>query len=209
MPEQGLQAGSNDWLMLTPSGALQAFSQPEPDAAAVVLQWLLSGTEAVSYRAWLARHPQHDALLRLALESGWIQRLQQPMQGPQGRLDDFLQHVVGSLSDVRQATLASEGGFCLSRSGMQTEEAELLCAAAADYFDFARRQARRGLDIRQHFMTLHREPHLLLTSHTFVPLWVDGVGYWLVLIGEPLLNNPALVELLWGIRLAGTRFGEN
>jgi hypothetical protein len=35
---------------------------------------------------------------------------------------------------------------------------------------------------------------------------VDGAGYWLVLGGEPLLNNPAMVELLWGIKAAGTRF---
>ncbi|NTV86779.1 MAG: hypothetical protein HGA21_08560, partial [Burkholderiaceae bacterium] len=40
----------------------------------------------------------------------------------------------------------------------------------------------------------------------FIPFWVDGAGYWLVLAGEPLLNNPALVELLWGIKEAGTRF---
>jgi len=28
----------------------------------------------------------------------------------------------------------------------------------------------------------------------------------LVIAGEPLLNNPVLVELVWGIQTAGTRF---
>ena len=30
--------------------------------------------------------------------------------------------------------------------------------------------------------------------------------HWLILGGEPLLNNRALVELIWGIRTAGTKF---
>jgi hypothetical protein len=33
-----------------------------------------------------------------------------------------------------------------------------------------------------------------------------SAGYWLIVMGEPLLNNPALVELLWGIKQAGARF---
>lgn len=49
-------------------------------------------------------------------------------------------------------------------------------------------------------------PGILLPEHVFLPFWVDGAGYWLILMGEPLLNNPALVELLWGIKQAGTRF---
>jgi hypothetical protein len=40
-----------------------------------------------------------------------------------------------------------------------------------------------------------------------VPFWVDGAGYWLIVMGEPLLNNPALLELIWAIKQAGSRFG--
>jgi hypothetical protein len=47
---------------------------------------------------------------------------------------------------------------------------------------------------------------MLLPATTFMLFWVDGVGYWLILGGEPLLNNRALVELIWGIRVAGTKF---
>ena len=39
-----------------------------------------------------------------------------------------------------------------------------------------------------------------------MPFWVDGSGYWLVVAGEPLLNNLAMVELVWSIRLAANRF---
>ena len=45
-----------------------------------------------------------------------------------------------------------------------------------------------------------------MPSHAFLPFWVDEAGYWLIVMGEPLLNNPALVELFWGLKQAGTRF---
>jgi len=197
-----------EWLMLTPGGALKAFGQAATAPHELALQHLLSADAALETAAWLDSESRTPDILEEAIANGWVQRLQQPMQGPDSHLDHFLQHVVASLSDERRAALASESGFCLGRAGLEADEAEVLCAAAADYFDFAKRQTRRGWDIHRHFVTFHREAHLLLPTHTFVPLWVDGVGYWLVILGEPLLNNPALVELLWGIKRAGSRFGD-
>ena len=55
-------------------------------------------------------------------------------------------------------------------------------------------------------MSFHVDADFLLPTFSFVPFWADGAGYWLIVAGEPLLNNPALVELLWGIKVAGTRF---
>jgi hypothetical protein len=102
--------------------------------------------------------------------------------------------------------LASEGGFCLGRSGIDQDEADALSAAAADYSDFAARQARRGWSGAKGLVSFHVDADFLLPTFSFVPLWVDGAGYWLIVAGEPLLNNPALVELLWGVKAAGTRF---
>ena len=45
-----------------------------------------------------------------------------------------------------------------------------------------------------------------LATTTQMRVWVDGTGYWLILGGERMLNNRALVELIWGIRTAGTKF---
>ncbi len=47
---------------------------------------------------------------------------------------------------------------------------------------------------------------MLLPTTTLMLFWVDGTGYWLILGCVPLLNNRALVELIWGIRTAGTKF---
>lgn len=195
-----------DYLMLTPAGALHAFARKTPDASESALQVLLTGERALDLAAWSAAEPLAPAALASALAHGWVQPLHRPLQGPDARLDDFLQHVIASLSGERRAVLASEGGFCLGRAGVEQDEADTLCAAAADYSDFAARQARRGWDGGAHYVAFHRDAEFLLPSHCFLPFWVDGAGYWLVLMGEPLLNNPALVELLWGLKQAGTRF---
>jgi hypothetical protein len=192
--------------MLTPSGVLHAFAAKQPDASALALQALLAGDRTLDAASWVEKTPQAQTVMAQALEEGWVQRLSRPLQGPDAKLDDFLQHVIASLSGERCAVLASESGFCLGRTGIDQDEADTLSAAAADYADFAARQARRGWTGATRYVSFHTEPEFLLPSHSFIPLWVDGVGYWLVVAGEPLLNNQALVELLWGIKQAGTRF---
>lgn len=102
--------------------------------------------------------------------------------------------------------LASDEGFCLARVGYSEEEAETLCVVAADFFDFAKRQKQRGWTGTGRAVSLHEGIDMLLPTTTLMLFWVDGTGYWLILGGEPLLNNRALVELIWGIRTAGTKF---
>lgn len=200
------RAAELQWLMLTPAGALQAFAQAQPDESGRALQALLGGKRALALEAWLLEGSGRQALLAQAQARGWIECLPRCIEGPDVRLDDFVQHVIASLSGERCAALASETGFCLGRSGMTQDEAEVLSAAAADFSAFAQRQARRGWTGAGPYVSFHSDAEMLLPDVSFVPFWVDGVGYWLILRGEPLLNNPALVELFWGIRDAGSRF---
>lgn len=197
---------ATDGFMLTPAGALHAFGKKTPSVSESALQALLTGERSLNLAAWSAVDANVPAVLAAALENGWVQALLRPLQGPDARLDDFLPPVIASLSGERRAVLASDGGFCLGRAGVEQDEADALCAAAADYSDFATRQARRGWDGASRYVAFHHDPEFLLPSHAFLPFWVDGAGYWLILMGEPLLNNPALIELLWGIKQAGTRF---
>ncbi|MDD2924960.1 hypothetical protein [Rhodoferax sp.] len=197
---------SPEWFTLTPQGVMRAFGQPEVDAVSRKLQVLLTGEQALDAMGW-SQKSGIDASEMLEFETqGWVQRLLRPLQGPDARLDDFLQHVIASLSSERRVVLASDGGFCLGRAGIEQEEADVLSAAAADYAAFAARQARRGWAGASGYVAFHTDPEFLLPSYSFVPFWVDEAGYWLVILGEPLLNSPALVELLWGIKEAGTRF---
>lgn len=197
---------ASDGFMLTPAGALHAFADKTPDPSQSALQALLTGERSLDLAGWSAIDSQAPAVLAIALENGWVQPLLRSLQGPDAQLDDFLPHVIAALSGERRTVLASDSGFCLGRAGVAQEEADALCAAAADYSDFAVRQARRGWDGASRYVAFHRDPEFLLPSHAFLPFWVDGAGYWLILLGEPLLNNPAVVELFWGIKQAGTRF---
>lgn len=197
---------ADPWLMLTPAGALRAYGQREPDEVARTLRALLGGTQALTASQWLAVASPAQALYAQAMEQAWVQTLGRSMQGPDTRLDDFVQHVIASLSAQRQAVLASDSGFCLGRAGVPQDEADALSAAAADLSDFARRQARRGWAGAALPVSFCADPAMLLPQVSFINFWVDDAGYTLVLMGEPLLNNPALVELLWGIQEAGARF---
>lgn len=201
---------SNDspgWIMLTAQGALHAFARKEPDAAATALQALLSAGQSPTRQEWESGAAAGQlGLFDDALARGWVQPLRRALQAPDTRLDDFVQHVIASLSGERRAVLASDSGFCLGRSGVTQEEAEALSAAAADLSAYAARQARRGWSGASGYVSFTTDPTLLMPDTSFMPFWADGAGYVLVIQGEPLLNNPALVELLWGIKNAGLRF---
>ena len=201
-----MTSNATEWFMLTPAGALHAFMKEGPGETELALQALLTGDRALDAEAWGERSAHASSIAAQAIQEGWVQVLQRPLQGPDAKLDDFLQHVIASLSGERRAVLASEGGFCLGRSGIDQDEADALSAAAADYADFASRQARRGWQGAKGYVSFHVDADFLLPSFSFVPFWADGAGYWLIVTGEPLLNNSALVELLWGIKVAGTRF---
>lgn len=193
------------WYTLTPQGVLYAFGSATPDAQQQALQALLRSEQAMSKSEWGISHLEH-ANVRQAQERQWLQLLTRPVSGPDTRLSDFIRHVIAPLSGQRQAVLASDTGFCLDRVGVEQAEAEAVSAAAADFSEYAKRQSRRGWQGASRYVSFHQDAHLLLPSWTFVPIWVDGSGYWLAIAGEPLLNSLALVELVWGICLAGNRF---
>jgi hypothetical protein len=193
------------WFTLTPTGALHAFASKTPGETELALQALLAGEWTLDMADWISAHSQAPAVLSGAVANGWVQPLRRPVQSPKTRLDDFLPQVIASLSGECRAVLASEDGFCLGRAGMAQEQAEIVSAAAADYSEFVARQARRGWDGATRCVAFHGDAPFLQPSCSFVPFWVDGAGYWLIVMGEPRLNNPALLELIWAIKQAGSR----
>ena len=193
-------------LMLTPAGTLHAFSERTPDAEQLALQTLLPQGQALTRSQWLAGDAERPALLERGLQRRWIHEVPRPLRAPDVKLDSFLTHVVAGLSGERKAAIASDDGFCLAATGYSAEEADTLSVAAVDFFDFATRQKHRGWTGSGRAISFHEEVDMLMPVTTFVLFWVDGTGYWLILSGEPLLNNVAFVELVWGIKAAGAKF---
>lgn len=193
-------------IALTPAGVLYAFSQKVPDATQAKLQSILSAKALPRVDVWMYKETAHEALLDHVFSAGWIQRVHRDLTAPDVKLDEFLSHVIAGLSGERRVALASAGGFCIGHSGYSLEEAEALCVAAADFTEFAERQRSRGWQGASRMASFHEDVTMLMPTASFVPFWVDGNDYCLVIAGEPLLNNPVLVELVWGIQTAGTRF---
>lgn len=195
-------------LVPTPAGARHAFARERPDAERALLQGVLQARTLPDPRAWAAQSAAHAALLDRGLAQGWLQVVQRELRAPDLRLADFFQHVLAGLSGESRAALASVGGFCVGHAGYTAEEAEALCVAAADFTEFARRQRGRGWQGASDMVSFHQDVTLLVPTVSFVPFWVDGVDHCLVVGGEPLLNHPAFVELIWGIQVAGRHYSE-
>ncbi|MFA5591458.1 MAG: hypothetical protein WDA70_12250 [Lysobacteraceae bacterium] len=199
-------APADPYLMLTPAGALLAFADRTPDTTSARLQTLVPRGSALRRSVWLGEDAERQALLEEGLKRGWLHEIGRELQAPDVVLDDYLPHAIAGLSGSRMAALASDDGFCLARVGYAQDEADTLSVAAADFLDFVNRQKQRGYKGTGRAVSFHESIDMLMPATTFTLFWVDGVGYWLILGGEPLLNNRALVELIWGIRMAGERF---
>lgn len=197
---------ADPYLMLTPAGALLAFADRQPDELGSELQTLVPRGSSVQRAAWLAERVGRQTLLENGLRNGWLHEIGRQLHAPDVALDNHLPHAIAGLSGSRMAALASDDGFCLARVGYPQDEADTLCVAAADFFDFVARQKQRGFKGTGRAVSFHESIDMLMPTTTFTLFWVDGVGYWLILGGEPLLNNRALVDLIWGIRAAGDKF---
>lgn len=200
MPQSG-----DPFLMLTPAGALLAHAEHAPDETATILQTLLPASGSVRRNAWLAQAPERRTVLARAMHEGWVHEIQRELQAPDARLDHYLPHAIAGLSSTRMAALASDDGFCIARSGYDEHEAEILSAITVEFFEFMRRQRQRGWKSNGS-ISFYDSIDMLLPNTTMVPFWVDKVGYWFILGGEPLLNNRALVEVIWSIHTANKKF---
>lgn len=192
------------YITLTPKGAFCAFLHQKPSDKARALQDILSNADSLPSDVWIGKYGH--TLFAEVLGDGLIELVQTPQAAPKMALDVFLPHVVASLSGTRRAAIASSEGFCLAKIGYTQEEADRLCAAAADFLDFVLRQEARGLSIAGRAVSLFDAVDLLMPEVSFVFLWIDEMGYILIMDKEPLTNNQAFVELVWAIKTSKLRF---
>lgn len=195
------------YLMLTPEGVLYAFAEREPDETRAMLQTLLPRGAALRRSEWLAQGPAYQPLLVRAQHEGWVSEMAYEQKHEQRlQLDSYLTHAIAGLSGSRRAAIASDQGFCLAYAGYTEREAETVSAAAVEYFDFVQRQRQRGFRGSGRAMSFYEGIDMLMPTASLVLFFVDGIGYWLIIGGEPLLNNRALVEVIWSIRLTSGRY---
>lgn len=186
------------YLILTPAGVLQAFSNATPNEQQQALQDILTTAQVPLAQEWQERYSQ--TWLSMFIEAGWVEIIDKQLLAPHVQLDTFLPYVVASLSGSRRAIIGSEEKLCLARIGFTQSEADKLCVAASDFFEFLKRQQQRGWVVEGQAISFFNHIDMLMPATSFTFLWINGMGYWLVLEGEPLLNNRAFIELVWGIK---------
>lgn len=194
------------YVILTPAGVLYSFSAEKPNEQQASLQAMLPAEILLSAKQWAERYS--DLWLQDFIQEGWVELIDNQITSPHVQLDSFLPYVAASLSGSRRAAIASDEGFCLARIGFSQAEADTLCVAAADFYGFMTRQRQRGWGVDGQAISFFNNIDMLMPKTSFAFLWVNGTGYWLVLEDEPLLNNRAFVEMIWGIKATGERFSE-
>ncbi len=191
------------YVILTPSGVLHAFSAITPNEQQQALQAILPSTQAYTAQDWSERYSQ--IWLSMFLEAGWVELIDKALLAPHVPLDTFLPYVVASLSGNRRAAVGTEAKLCLARIGFSQAEADKLCVAASDFFEFLKRQQERNWVVQGQAVSFFNTTDMLMPATSFIFLWIEGAGYWLVIEGEPLINNRAFVELIWGIKADNER----
>lgn len=192
------------YVILTPAGVLHGFSHVNPSEQQLALQAMLAPEQTMSAFEWGERYS--DLWLDMFIEEGWVEVVDKLIIAPHVQLDTFLRYVSASLSGSRRVAIGSDEGFCLAKMGFTQAEADTLCVAAADFFGFLQRQQQRGWAVHGHAVSFFSSIDMLMPNTSFIFLWINNKGYWLIIEDEPLLNNRAFVELVWGIKSTGERF---
>ena len=192
-------------LLPTAAGAFYAVSSPQPEPLRQLLLALLRAAETppgdVAALATLAGLSGPDEVLELLHQAqtlGWIQGFRTPRRVPAARIGKTLERLLGPLSAIGKGLLVDWNGFAFARHGIDDETAAILSALATDIAAVEQRHAER----------LRRCLGVASQGWAAVDAWgASRIGAWplfvgahrflLVLQGEPRLNQPEFVTLVW------------
>lgn len=192
-------------LLPTAAGAFYAVSGPQAEPLRQLLLALLRVPEtspgdvaALAEMAGLSGPDEVLELLHQAQTLGWIQGFRTPRRVPGAHIGAEMARLLKPLSAIGKGLLVDWNGFAFARHGIDDETAAILSALATDIAAVERRHAER----------LRR--HLGVASQGWAavdawgasrigawPLFVGAHRFLLVLQGEPRLNQPEFVTLVW------------
>lgn len=201
----------------TPAGAYYAVSSTEEDKSRRFLKRLLQQkqTPVLTAESLLMLSDSEDQekafeLLHHCQKLGWVQGIDQPMNFPEGALEDILPDMLKKLSAKGKVLLADDQGFYLATSGFVHEVAEELSALGAEISTLHMR--RSGLLMS----------NMGLGSHAWAVVNAAGksqVGFWPVFIGKnrfvitvsgtPHFNQPEFVSLAWALSIRYSAMGSD
>jgi hypothetical protein len=207
------ELAGNLFVSPTPGGAYYAVAGPGDEPYRRLLKALLqlNQTPALTIdglRQWSGVGDDEKAMnvLHHLQGLGWVEGLEQPSDAPAGALEDLLPELLTGLSISGKALLADDQGFYVAARGFPHEAAEELSALSADIASLHERHKR----LLANNLGLSTAAWGLVDAAGnsqvgFWPLFVGASRFVLVLGGVPRMNQPALLQLIWGL---STRYGD-
>jgi hypothetical protein len=202
---ENYQLSDNVYVSATSAGAYFCVSGDSDVPARRVLRALLAQTETVVFsvdelKLWsgISDSDEALALLHRMQSLGWLEGAEHKQDAPAGGLENILPEILSDLGDSGKVLLADEQGFYLSSQGFPHETAEELSALSADLFSLYGRH--QGL--LKNNLGLETSAWAVVDAAGngqvgFWPLWVGKHRFVLVVKGVPLLNQTALMKLIW------------
>ncbi|WP_286238650.1 hypothetical protein [Neptuniibacter halophilus] len=193
----------NQFIQICPSGAFYATVGSEPDDARALLLQLLSSDASLPFSHELIMEltdldeAEAKALFDKLIDRNFIQLSKTPARVITESVEKILPELLVGLSDSGKVALADDHGFCLGSTGFEEEQAEALCALAADLSSLHER----------HSLLLNRDMQVMGESWGMLdPVGLSQIGFWVIHLGHqrfvliidqmPRLNQNNFVDLL-------------
>ena len=193
------------YLLPTTGGAFHAVSTPEDSPVRRLLLALLRHrasprVDIGSLCDWLGIEDEQAALeiLHRAQTLAWVEGYTEPRDAPGIGVGQQLHELLPSLSSAGKGLVVDWNGLSLASCGLDDETAATLSALSADLISVQERHATR------------LSSSLGLATHGWAavdaygssrigawPLYLGAERLMLVLLGEPRLNRPEFVALVW------------
>lgn len=202
------------YLYPTPGGAYYAAASKKEDKSRKFLQTLLTKETTPqmnvdNLRTLMQMDDERKCLdlLDHCQKLGWVQGLQEPLQYPQGALEDILPWMLNNVCEDGKILIADDQGFYLSSNGFPHEVAEELSALSAEIATVHDR--RSGLLMQNLGLKSHAWAIVDAAGNGKVGFWPFFIGetrFVLVLSGMPHFNQPDFVSLIWALSI---RYSKN
>ncbi len=187
---------NDKYILPSPAGAFYSISQRQAEPAKQFLQNLMTGNQAASFGA--TSIGDNDPLLQHIQKLKWLQSFDQPVQIPNGTIEQTLPEILQKLSSESKALLADDQGLHLASTGFTHEASEELSALSGDLSSlYTRHQGiiKGNLNIQSSAFSLVDAAGY--SQLGFWPIYIGNLKFILVISGVPRFDQTAFVNLVW------------
>ncbi len=199
-------------LLPSPAGAFYAVSSARPDPMRKLLLALMAAPQThpvtiaeLSRTTGIGDEAELLELLHQAQTLSWIQGFDEPQSIPTRQVATAMEKLLAPLSALGKGLLVDWNGFAFARHGIDDDTAAALSALATDIAAVEQRHAERLRETlgvaSQGWAAVDAYGASRIGAW---PLFIADHRFLIVLQGEPRLNQPEFVELVW---LLVSRYG--